>query len=216
MKTGSSPPVRGTPGQYRSSARHQRFIPACAGNTCRGTASKCPWSVHPRLCGEHLGRVHQYRQKPGSSPPVRGTREIAEAVRLMDRFIPACAGNTIVVLGASVMGSVHPSLCGEHFGRAYLNDAAVGSSPPVRGTPRHTHNPTAIPRFIPACAGNTIPLVLVIICQPVHPRLCGEHPLATDPAQIAIGSSPPVRGTRRGALFQRLAVRFIPACAGNT
>ena len=49
---GSSPRVRGTPGQRDPHALDNRFIPACAGNA---TDARLRWpacAVHPRVCGE--------------------------------------------------------------------------------------------------------------------------------------------------------------------
>ena len=71
-----------------------------------------------------------------------------------------------------------------------------GSSPRVRGTP--------CPRTRPRTA------------RPVHPRVCGELGGQTDEADIAGGSSPRVRGTLPRPEQQPPAVRFIPACAGNS
>ena len=50
----------------------------------------------------------------------------------------------------------------------------------------------------------------------VHPRVCGEHSSIRHRRSAFIGSSPRVRGTLKS--FRRLvgALRFIPACAGNT
>ncbi len=52
-QTGSSPPARGTLPSARPLRRCPRFIPACAGNTCRGGPAREVRPVHPRLRGEH-------------------------------------------------------------------------------------------------------------------------------------------------------------------
>ena len=53
-RSGSSPRLRGTPEGGARVCRHQRFIPAPAGNTRpAGGSAPCP-SVHPRACGEHI------------------------------------------------------------------------------------------------------------------------------------------------------------------
>ena len=71
---GSSPRVRGTPGQRRSIRPADRFIPAGAGNTgeCGGICGD--FSVHPRGCGEHAPSSVMISGSTGSSPRVRGTR----------------------------------------------------------------------------------------------------------------------------------------------
>ena len=94
--------------------------------------------------------------------------------------------------------------------------AAVGSSPPVRGTLAAYSPKSAISRFIPACAGNTSCNVFSSARFSVHPRLCGEHFCAICANTLFPGSSPPVRGTLPTSRRRRLNLRFIPACAGNT
>ena len=70
---------------------------------------------------------------------------------------------------------VHPRVCGEqsvlHLNR--LPD--TGSSPRVRGTvlPRTGH--ILLPRFIPACAGNSTGTMNTRFTYAVHPRVCGEQ-----------------------------------------
>ena len=70
---GSSPPVRGTLVKAEIGKIARRFIPACAGNTCRTIPTKSAGPVHPRLCGEHLRLEQVAAPAAGSSPPVRGT-----------------------------------------------------------------------------------------------------------------------------------------------
>ena len=233
---GSSPPVRGT--LINIPPRHQksRFIPACAGNTsmeivtrfgegfipaCAGNTKLhvgCAGalSVHPRLCGEHLPPRAESRGATGSSPPVRGTRVAAYQLEIIERFIPACAGNTPCPRSAKGPEPVHPRLCGEHQFGALFPDIEVGSSPPVRGTLQSPFRWRYAIRFIPACAGNTVRGDLAHAMRPVHPRLCGEHALRVLEVSGVHGSSPPVRGTPWQVAFLSGCCRFIPACAGNT
>ena len=51
----------------------------------------------------------------GSSPRVRGTLRRAVVMSGQKRFIPAGAGNTVVVILSSVRKPVHPRGCGEHL-----------------------------------------------------------------------------------------------------
>ena len=71
---GSSPRVRGTLGERRGVALHQRFIPACAGNAIMPRLTAIGRPVHPRVCGERRPAPVQLESQPGSSPRVRGTR----------------------------------------------------------------------------------------------------------------------------------------------
>ena len=183
------------------------FIPACAGNT-NLPSTRTPWQlVHPRVRGEHLYLHGHAVRWSGSSPRARGTSPLnagadgasvhprvrgehvglASACGSTPRFIPACAGNTLVsgelltttFIASALSFPVHPRVRGEHSSRVQL-EAVIARL-----------------RFIPACAGNT------------------DQPLATDPRRP--GSSPRARGTRLSVVVASdVAARFIPACAGNT
>ncbi len=91
---GSSPRVRGTPGQTATGSDRTGFIPACAGNTLRRWRKATPVPVHPRVCGEHKAFGAIRRKLAGSSPRVRGTQDFLPSPENACRFIPACAGNT--------------------------------------------------------------------------------------------------------------------------
>jgi len=93
---GSSPRVRGTPPLVRPWCWGRRFIPACAGNTRATCRWRCSGAVHPRVCGEHLVNQTLWGPAAGSSPRVRGTRPKWLVSARASRFIPACAGNTVV------------------------------------------------------------------------------------------------------------------------
>ena len=75
LENGSSPLARGTRLQTRS-------------------ASIRP-TVHPRLRGELTCTIFVQVQAIGSSPLARGTRSLAILFQAKDRFIPACAGNSL-------------------------------------------------------------------------------------------------------------------------
>ena len=193
---GSSPRVRGTPVAPRLKALHGRFIPACAGNTVRSPTEQ-PWPpVHPRVCGEHRLTALLAPCCDGSSPRVRGTRLFEAVVRWST--------------------TVHPRVCGEHMCEIPVPQDVVGSSPRVRGTLSVRRVGDVARRFIPACAGNTIRSSVGGGGSPVHPRVCGEHMYPVPCASWHAGSSPRVRGTPIGRLYEGDEFRFIPACAGNT
>ena len=193
--------------------------------------------VHPRVCGEHWpgsarpatsnGSSPRVRGTPtarpeargvvGSSPRVRGTRPRAAPQRRSRRFIPACAGNTMLSsVPEESASAVHPRVCGEHCSQLANSDCCRGSSPRVRGTPA-VNLPDPIDQwFIPACAGNTRWNARMPIAIPVHPRVCGEHDHERVTCYGTRGSSPRVRGTRENQCPSRTRSWFIPACAGNT
>ena len=73
-----------------------------------------------------------------------------------------------------------------------------------------------MPRFIPACAGNTLANAAEKDKLSVHPRMCGEHTWRRATTRCVAGSSPHVRGTQNLIDTHTIEPRFIPACAGNT
>ncbi len=168
--------MRGTRIRSGNFSEIMRFIPACAGNTQKNFVWFACVTVHPRVCGEHVLHIVQFLFLGGSSPRVRGTRpsgkliivDLGSSPRVRgtpflvrkrsskERFIPACAGNTVSLSPAEIFRKVHPRVCGEHFFSAAVAFINPGSSPRVRGTPLYIFNPGKFFRFIPACAGNTI------------------------------------------------------------
>ena len=135
-RAGSSPRARGTRNKSSEGIMWLRFIPACAGNTAQRSLPTIRSAVHPRVRGEHVGTLPAVFLPAGSSPRARGTRWKSGQRNWSGRFIPACAGNTLL-----------PGL-----GRVLF----AGSSPRARGTPKGPPSDSMSSRFIPACAGNTL------------------------------------------------------------
>ncbi len=131
-----------------------RFIPACAGNASRLPSPSCPWTAHPRVCGERRCRNALHGGLNGSSPRVRGTLSLCWLCSTRYRFIPACARNATADLLMMGMSAVHPRVCGERMKKRVRKIWGGGSSPRVRGTPTATRLYFVLLRFIPACAGN--------------------------------------------------------------
>ncbi len=152
---GSSPQARGTQQIERYGSRHDRFIPAGAGNTCGVRRRLVMVPVHPRRRGEHVNCIVKICMRGGSSPQARGTHAIHLVVTRQFRFIPAGAGNTARYLPLDGASAVHPRRRGEHDSRAISSPIRRGSSPQARGT--HAIGVPVVPngRFIPAGAGNT-------------------------------------------------------------
>jgi len=168
------------------------------------------------VCGEHTNPVSDPDICLGSSPRVRGTLSIISPDLLSVRFIPACAGNTLLSPVWPIGQPVHPRVCGEHFLFLSLPCLAIGSSPRVRGTHLKSRIKDIRKRFIPACAGNTEKTSGGVSGAAVHPRVCGEHFSARRCSGKGNGSSPRVRGTLLARALWPGENRFIPACAGNT
>ncbi len=192
---GSSPRVRGTLCPSPARLKRRRFIPACTGNSSSIRSISPMASVHPRVYGELRPVLLPPLDEAGSSPRVRGTLWTDLTTWVHARFIPACTGNSAIFLGHIELLAVHPRVYGElaiNLGETLTTD---GSSPRVRGTPRHENRRAASLRFIPACTGNSI-------AGPCRRRQCRFIPACTGNSAThayhglnLVGSSPRVRGT---------------------
>ena len=213
---GSSPRVRGTVNVPLGSGGNTRFIPACAGNSRQSSVCTTRRAVHPRVCGEQPGNAAESSGELGSSPRVRGTVQQIADPPARDRFIPACAGNRVTSYNYDLPAPVHPRVCGEQRVRSAQPEPVRGSSPRVRGTGCYIALANVPSRFIPACAGNRMSVLLNSLIRPVHPRVCGEQSRSSNACYACRGSSPRVRGT--GVRYASITneIRFIPACAGNS
>ena len=147
---------------------------------------------------------------------MRGTPATGSRQANSRGIIPAHAGNTQQDTNPSSQSWDHPRTCGEHWCEDKRSDTVKGSSPHMRGTPRLS-SPSSVPvGIIPAHAGNTKDATTDTAADGDHPRTCGEHALsAANPGQM-VGSSPHMRGTRRGFSIVFDPPRIIPAHAGNT
>ena len=147
---------------------------------------------------------------------MRGTHTYLGYDLTIDGIIPAYAGNTSSLRLRWTGGRDHPRVCGEHpLGSPPLGSGS-GSSPRMRGTRQGSTAKRAADGIIPAYAGNTFSLLLVLGRRRDHPRVCGEHPLVRRCVPRDPGSSPRMRGTQLFCLCRKLSTGIIPAYAGNT
>ena len=91
----------------------------------------------------------------------------------------------------------------------------AGSSPRVRGTRRRCSAARCRRRFIPACAGNSVPRLNAADSSAVHPRVCGELAHGCGGNICKIGSSPRVRGTRRPSCPHLASTAVHPRVCGE-
>ena len=213
---GSSPLARGTlrmGGYWRGGGR---LIPARAGNTGPRVPRGWPLSAHPRSRGEHRVQVPCTRQGSGSSPLARGTLLLVSDGVGGLRLIPARAGNTALSAASDPPKPAHPRSRGEHLPSLAAASWRLGSSPLARGTHSNAWTSSAMPRLIPARAGNTSMPCSCRTRRPAHPRSRGEHDAAGYQFYWAGGSSPLARGTPSGGCSASVRSRLIPARAGNT
>ena len=152
----------------------------------------------------------------GSSPLVRGAPFEPPVHQVNHGIIPARAGSTSWSRGLSARSWDHPRSCGEHSTGSYPSSCMAGSSPLVRGARLRLALQQGIYRIIPARAGSTEPLTIVMHDGKDHPRSCGEHPLPSPFTRWLLGSSPLVRGALLESCQVQSEKRIIPARAGST
>ena len=92
--SGSSPRMRGAHLAVVDAAAVGGIIPAYAGSTTTSCCCSLRRRDHPRVCGEHRGRVDGRRVCPGSSPRMRGALLTRELYDFLRGIIPAYAGST--------------------------------------------------------------------------------------------------------------------------
>ena len=86
----------------------------------------------------------------------------------------------------------------------------------MRGTPARRGERGWRRGIIPAYAGNTVSKNWADKDYGDHPRVCGEHIVDSRYRSGLPGSSPRMRGTRRGEHVGQHRQGIIPAYAGNT
>ena len=172
--------------------------------------------AHPRPCGEHYQVDQVIELEQGSSPPVRGARQLNEDGDVPPGLIPARAGSTRLARHRRHDSRAHPRPCGEHGAAQSPRPLLRGSSPPVRGALKRVAAEGLTGGLIPARAGSTNRSDCPGCTRRAHPRPCGEHRLQPAGITSAWGSSPPVRGAPavHDPAFRREGL--IPARAGST
>ena len=131
---GSSPRVRGSQSNDRTTDPSMGIIPAGAGLTSMALRRQKWRRDHPRGCGAHMIGRPRIIWKRGSSPRVRGSH--AELLQPLDAegIIPAGAGLTGWIRASGSFGRDHPRGCGAHCSRLHRHHLCLGSSPRVRGS----------------------------------------------------------------------------------
>ena len=192
------------------------IIPAGAGLT---GISKLPmWQIrdHPRGCGAHRVAKSGMAVLTGSSPRVRGSRELVAYFLYGSGIIPAGAGLTWTAIRGAACAKDHPRGCGAHSSPIGCTILFMGSSPRVRGS-LLMHISSRMPRgIIPAGAGLTWTAIRGAACAKDHPRGCGAHLCRTTRLSSAAGSSPRVRGSLAKENYRLVVGGIIPAGAGLT
>ena len=168
------------------------------------------------MCGGNTIEPSERSWLEGLSPLVRGKLVKLQKLKIFPGSIPACAGETRRDETSGSPSGVYPRLCGGNKRSVLAIVKRQGLSPLVRGkllleNPGHSHWGS-----IPACAGETYPVILVLITYGVYPRLCGGNTPTNGCAAPAAGLSPLVRGKHNISGFDMGSRGSIPACAGET
>ena len=214
--TGSSPHTRGAP-QARLRRRFRaRIIPAYAGSTTASWIGDSSRTDHPRIRGEHETHRAGHPPSTGSSPHTRGAPESAWSFQQSRRIIPAYAGSTSGSGTSGAPGRDHPRIRGEHHQMTATILNGSGSSPHTRGAHHGVRTHDRVGGIIPAYAGSTTPGVSDRGYPGDHPRIRGEHRVASRRHVQMPGSSPHTRGALHSAIWDQQRAGIIPAYAGST
>ena len=216
MQIGSSPRMRGKPGHFHGVQRVVRIIPAHAGQTSRRRRVPVTNSDHPRACGANVTLDGLIIVPGGSSPRMRGKRCDPSPRRRPRRIIPAHAGQTSQLEHSVYSPADHPRACGANVSSDGMLSRCTGSSPRMRGKPALHSRAGVGHRIIPAHAGQTRSLPLMLWSCPDHPRACGANSMRRRCCCRNVGSSPRMRGKRGGRRDIIGVLRIIPAHAGQT
>ena len=134
LSRGRSPRVRGSQQLIVAPQVGAGSIPACAGEP-RGVQDLVErMRVDPRVCGgaRRPGRADRWAR--GRSPRVRGSQSSGVVPHIMQRSIPACAGEPKVGVADKLLLEVDPRVCGGAYSIAHGPCAIEGRSPRVRGS----------------------------------------------------------------------------------
>ena len=191
---GLSPRGRGKLNYALKQARRNRSIPAWAGETARARSVACPFGVYPRVGGGNNGAMPSMDYTRGLSPRGRGKLCNAVAVLIVERSIPAWAGETDLTDKALHKRGVYPRVGGGN--KPYCADGVreLGLSPRGRGKRAVIPIGAGRGRSIPAWAGETICWALAKKARTVYPRVGGGNRHTRRVAQRIEGLSPRGRG----------------------
>ena len=106
-------------------------------------------------------------------------------------------------------------MCGGTCSSPTVPASSSGLSPRVRGNPPNRPPCRPLPRSIPACAGEPLPMPGPVRPTAVYPRVCGGTRNRLALPACPVGLSPRVRGNPHAGAGGRTPGRSIPACAGE-
>ena len=194
LTSGSSPLTRGKRGRQSRGRLAARLIPAHAGKTSHPAAGLGTAWAHPRSRGENEAGALLGIGEEGSSPLTRGKPNKRVRALLDNGLIPAHAGKTCPPPRCPARRRAHPRSRGENGPGRGGPSAGWGSSPLTRGKQREKVGRPPDRGLIPAHAGKTEGVPVVLDLQGAHPRSRGENAHTPSTALASRGSSPLTRG----------------------
>ena len=110
------------------------------------------------------------------------------------RFTPAYAGTIRYHAIRHLQCQVHPRVCGDDPQSFEATQKCQGSPPHVRGRWKKKICCMGSQRFTPACTGTIFSLLLKIVNEKGHPRVCGDDLPSVSLRRRCTGSPPRMRG----------------------
>ena len=133
MRIDTTPRVRGLRSPTLFGADVNRYNPACAGTTQKGTIfCWCP-SIQPRVCGDYAQRHSRRLPHDDTTPRVRGLQCRVRFPKLETRYNPACAGTTCAPSSERLCYTIQPRVCGDYPFSAISQSCSSDTTPRVRG-----------------------------------------------------------------------------------
>ena len=133
-----------------------------------------PWK-HPRIRGENVVEAKSHKNNMETSPHTRGEPSRETILRELHRNIPAYAGRTSGDVSFYRQVGKHPRIRGENPRKVTWRLMVLETSPHTRG---ERSVPTPFQGSfgnIPAYAGRTQLLTLLLALRGKHPRIRGEN-----------------------------------------
>ena len=196
-RLGSPPLARGNPLAERQAVNTPGFTPARAGKSSGQLMSLNTLQVHPRSRGEIALCLLEDWGEGGSPPLARGNLRQARGNPDAQRFTPARAGKSVMVLSFIAFTRVHPRSRGEILLQPKIEREILVVHPRSRGEIRCWNKPTSPSEwFTPARAGKSV-----------------EDPYGLLSSR---GSPPLARGNCTSISRPATNYRFTPARAGKS
>ncbi len=206
----------GIPIPYCNATFSSRITPTYVGNTNPCRRSGGLWQDHPHLCGEYTVRRSRSTLRLGSPPPMWGILLCLSNTAKCQRITPTYVGNTRVRYRRDCPTEDHPHLCGEYTPCEAACGACTGSPPPMWGIRVGPVLSLWIVGITPTYVGNTPSNGCSSPLQRDHPHLCGEYASWTSPADVSLGSPPPMWGILKQEGLKHNDGRITPTYVGNT